>query len=79
MLLYFLKISFWRCDHQLNILNTLTSSLFKDSVSSKYYIFQDLNKICQRTRVKNMNLAILHRSLSRIINMSYDEIEQLRL
>jgi len=25
-------------------------------------IFQELNKICQRTRIKNMNLAILHRS-----------------
>jgi len=40
-------------------------------------IFQELNKIYQRTRVKNMNLAIMHRSLSRIIDMSYDEIQQL--
>jgi len=49
-ILYFLQISFWHCDHQLNILNTfcnaqfltcllhrivlITSRLFNDSMSS---------------------------------------------
>jgi len=36
-ILYFLKISFWRCDHQLNIFNTFCNAQFLTCLLHRIY------------------------------------------